>query len=285
MDKNKLKEFNRLTESFIKEVEKMDLNEGWMDTAKASTAGTKGAFQGFGKQLKGHFNKAVGNLANKGINYLAKGVGADPSKSTWAKSAQNLATQGQSQIDTGKQMGYNAKYTTYVKNTVNTLIDDLVKLNIPIKDKNKLMGDVTKSIVTNTKAPSTATTAPKTAPVPQSKPAATPMAAPVSQPASAAPQKMAVAPQKSMAVPQSTTGKMVGSKGLPSSLSKLKQGQFMSANARQAVSPEAPPVVSNVKPNVPKAEEPKSNPKPSVDKQKQYARDKVKAQLQGKKAA
>lgn len=284
MDKEKLKEFNKLTESFITEVEKMSLNEGWMDTAKASTAGTKGAFQGFGKQLKGHFNKAVGNLANKGINYFAKGLGADPSKSTWAKSAQNLATQGQSQIDTGKQMGYNAKYTTYVKNTVNTLIDDLVKLNIPIKDKNKLMSDVTKSIVTNTKAPNTGSASKTTSPSPQKQAPATTaptstskLAAPVS-----APQKMAVAPQKSMAVPQSSTGKMIGSKGLPKNLSNLKQGQFMSANGRQAVSPEAPPVTTAI----PKKEEPKSNPKTNPsDKGKEYARQKVKSQLQGKKAA
>ena len=256
MNNEKLKEFNKLTESFIDVIEKMNLNEGWWDTSKASAAGTKGSIKGLGQQIKGGFNKAVGNVANKGINYLAKGMGADPTKSTWAKSAQNLAKQGQSQIDTGKQMGYNAKYNTYIDSTVNTLISDLEKLNIPIANKNKLIGDLKKTITTNTQAstgagiakkaaaPTPATA--KLAPNPISTRSSTqtgsvkPSAAPAQTKAAStqsAP-KVATSPQKSMEVPTSSTGKMLGAKGMPKALQNLKPGQRLAANGRQ-IAPDA----------------------------------------------
>jgi hypothetical protein len=288
--KDKIKECYRLTEEFINEVEKMNLNEGWWDTAKASAAGAKGSIQGLGQQLKGNFNKAVGNVANKGINYVAKGLGGDPSKSPWAKSAQNLSKQGQSQIDTGKQMGYNAKYDSYIQNSIDTLVNDLQNLNIPISDKNKLMSDVKKSIVSNTQASSGSGIAKKTAsptpanskPTPKSisNPSSTQSGgggiakpAPASTPATTG-QKMATAPQKSMTTPPSSKGNTVGQKAVPSQISKIPKGSVMSANGRQTVSQEEPTVQQNPVPEKPKQQT-------TNQAEKQYAKDKVKSHLKG----
>jgi hypothetical protein len=315
MDQKKLNEFNKLTESFINEVEKMNLNEGWWDTAKASAAGTKGSFQGLGQQIKGGFNKAVGNVANKGINYLSKGLGGDPSKSPWAKSAQNLAKQGQSQIDTGKKMGYNAKYDTYIESSIDTLVNDLEKLNIPIANKNKLMADVKKSIQTNTQGSTTSKpsqqsggiTKPAAAPTPAtSKPAPSSIASKPSQqsggiakPTSApkpsagisrsvAPstsgQKVATAPQKSMAVPPSSTNKLSGYKAIPKSLMNPPEGYELSANGRQFIekgsNPVRPVAQQPAQQTKPVPQEPAKQPK-SNQAQKEKAREKVKQQMQG----
>lgn len=276
--KDKIKECYRLTEEFINEVEKMNFNEGWWDTAKASAAGAKGSIQGLGQQLKGNFNKAVGNVANKGINYVAKGLGGDPSKSPWAKSAQNLSKQGQSQIDTGKQMGYNAKYDSYIQNSIDTLVNDLQNLNIPIADKNKLMSDVKKSIVSNTQAstgskPAAPATNKSAAPKPATtKPAASTPS--TNKPSPAVPQKAATAPQKSMTTPPSSKGNTVGQKGVPSQISKIPKGSVMSANGRQTVSQEEPFVQQNQVPEKPKQQT-------TNQAEKQYAKDKVKSHLKG----
>jgi hypothetical protein len=278
--KDKIKECYRLTEEFINEVEKMNLNEGWWDTAKASAAGAKGTIQGLGQQLKGNFNKTVGNVANKGINYVAKGLGGDPSKSPWAKSAQNLAKQGQSQIDSGKQMGYNAKYDSYIQNSVNTLVNDLQNLNIPISDKNKLMSDVKKSIISNTQASTSSGIAKKTAaPTPSNSKAPTSQqSGSIAKPTASTPfsngQKMTTTPIKQPTTKPSNSNNMLGQKGMPSELLKTsKGGSVMSANGRQRVSKEEPAIQQN-----PIAQQTKQQS--TNQAQKQYAKDKVKSHLQ-----
>lgn len=265
--KDKIKECYRLTEEFINEVEKMNLNEGWWDTAKASAAGAKGSIQGLGQQLKGNFNKAVGNVANKGINYVAKGLGGDPNKSPWAKSAQNLSKQGQSQIDTGKQMGYNAKYDSYIQNSVNTLINDLQNLNIPIANKNKLMSDVKKSITTNTQP---STTSKPAAPTPATNKPAAPTPPATNKPA--AQQKAATAPQKPMTTPPSLKDNIVGQNGVPS---KIPKGSIMSTNGRQTVTQEEP----TVQQQNPTAQQTKKQTTNQAEKQ--YAKNIVMSHLKG----
>jgi len=218
MDSEKLKKFHQLTESFISEVEKRNLNEGMTDTARARWAGFKGGIKGLGNQIKGGVNKATGDVLSKGINYVAKGIGADTSKSTWAKSAQDLSAKGASQIHTGKNQAYTDKYNAYLKSTVDSIVNDLQSLNINVKDKNKLVTDLSKSISSNTQQPANkplaqgqakqstpaqngqAKSAAPSAPakpassVPQSQPTKT--AAPVTAPTAASPTTPSVASSK-----------------------------------------------------------------------------------------
>ncbi len=224
MDSEKLKKFHQLTESFISEVEKRNLNEGMTDTAKARWAGFKGGIKGLGNQIKGGVNKATGDVLSKGINYVAKGIGADTSKSTWAKSAQDLSTKGASQIHTGKNQAYTDKYNAYLKSTVDSIVNDLQSLNINVKDKNKLVTDLSKSISTNTQQPAK--------PLAQGQPAATPATAkPASKPLTGAP-----------AAKQAVQGQGLAKPSVPS------QGISKSVAPAQSAPSKAPSVAPSTKP-------------------------------------
>lgn len=282
MDADKLKKFHQLTESFINEVEKRNLNEGATDVAKAKWAGLKGGIQGFGKQIKGGFNKAVGNIANKGISAVSKGLGGDPNKSPWAKSAQNLATKGQQQIDTGKNQAYTDKYNAYVSSAVDSLVSDLKSLNINVTNKNKLVADVKNSIINSTKNPAGAA---KKQPAPKpvaNKPAAASMPA-TSTPA---PSKVSSTQKQPAAKPvaqqQTPSGKpMLGSKGYPA-LGTPPAGMRLAANQRQFV-----PIEQGEKQTQATTNEPEKQPlQRDADKQKkkQQAKKYVAAQS-AKKAA
>jgi hypothetical protein len=261
MKEQDLKKIQELTESFINEVEKNKLNEGFSDTAKAKWAGLKGGIKGFGKQIQGNVNKATGNILNKGINYVAKGVGADPSKSTWAKSAQGMAAKGQSQIDTGKNLAYNEKYNTYIKSVVDSIVNDLQDLNITVNNKSKLVGDIKNSITANTKQPANTNqkTQPKqtTAPAkptnatvskaPTSATQAKPANAPVSTPAKptnapASAQSTSATPTKSSTPPQSKAGKKVAGQWL----SPTERVSFLGPQqGNMKVTPDDPSQVEN----------------------------------------
>lgn len=277
MDADKLKKFHELTESFIHEVEKRNLNEGTTDVAKAKWAGLKGGIQGFGKQIKGGFNKTVGNLANKGISAVSKGLGGDPNKSPWAKSAQNLAAKGQQQIDTGKNQAYTDKYNAYVSSAVDSLVSDLKSLNINVTNKNKLVSDVKNSIINSTQKPAGASKQ-QAAPVKQATsttaPKATPSASKQTTSKAGSTQKQTTPPAP---VKQTSTGKPVlGTKGYPP-MGTPPAGMRLAANQRQFVpiDKEEKQVVSQTK----KEEIPNQN----QDKKK-IAREKVKSEI-NKKAA
>lgn len=297
MDADKLKKFHQLTESFITEVEKMELNEGFSDVAKAKMAGFTGGIKGFGKQIKGGFNKTVGNIANKGISTVAKGLGGDPNKSPWAKSAQDLAKKGQSQIDTGKNQAYTDKYNTYVSSAVDSLVNDLQSLNINVTNKNKLMTDIKNSITSSTKTPAGGKAPAQGGAKGEAKPAAqsTPATAqksPTSPTKPAAQTATPVAKQQTTVTQQAPanaqTKSVLGAKGYPQ-MGKPPAGMKLASNGRQFVNIDAADAAQQTPENKPTAQKPVANtaaPQQDIEKQakKKQARDKVNAQMV-KKAA
>jgi hypothetical protein len=275
MDSEKLKKFHQLTESFISEVEKRNINEGMSDTAKARWAGFKGGIKGLGNQIKGGVNKATGDVLSKGINYVAKGIGADTSKSTWAKNAQDLSAKGASQIHTGKNQAYTDKYNAYLKSTVDSIVNDLQSLNINVKDKNKLVTDLSKSISTNTQQPAKpATGAPAAKPAVQGQQLAKPVA-PAAKPATGAPTAKPAVQGQQLAKPAAPTAKpAVRSQGISKSVApaqsapstkpvtkgKQSAGQWLSPTQRVSMSGPQQGVM-NISPDDPSQVENPHSPK------------------------
>jgi hypothetical protein len=121
--------------------------EAFFDRLKARGSQALGAIRGAGQQLKGTAQQAAGNFAQKAGNLAAKGVQAvggniDPSQNKLAQYGNNLAQQGQ-------QSGQTAKFQSYIKNSVNSIVNDLASLGMAVKDKNALIADLTKALNKN----------------------------------------------------------------------------------------------------------------------------------------
>jgi hypothetical protein len=128
--------------------------EAFFDRLKARGSQALGAIKGAGQQLKGTAQQAAGNFVQKAGNLAAKGVQAvggniDPSQNKLAQYGNNLAQQGQQNIQQGQQSGQTAKFQSYIKNSVNSIANDLASLGMAVKDKNALIADLTKALNKN----------------------------------------------------------------------------------------------------------------------------------------
>ncbi len=169
---------------------------------------------GFGHKVAGHAGKALGNITGN----------------------KNMQKGGQESINKSQAMGYDAKYNAYLNNIIKSVVTDLSKLNIQIKNPIQLSTDIKQSIVKNTQG-SSQHAAPvqkkhaapvqkkQTAPV-QKKPA------PAAVAPTPAPVKPVVAPAPKASVTTQPQGKNLGRKGY----SNITGGDVNYRNPTQPVS-------------------------------------------------
>lgn len=132
------------------------LEEGLFDRLKARGAQAIGAVKGAGQQIAGGAKQLAGQAVSKAGDYAQKGVEAvggsvDPSKNKLTQYGAGLQKTGKKQIGAGQRAGEEAKYRSYISNTVQTLINDLSKLGMDVNDEAALSKELTDVIAKNLK--------------------------------------------------------------------------------------------------------------------------------------
>lgn len=129
---------------------------GLFDRGKARIAQAFGAVKGAGQQMAGGAKQLAGQAVSKAGDYAQKGVEAvggsvDPSKNKLTRAGANLQKAGAKQVGAGQRAGEEAKYRSYISNTVQTLITDLTKLGMDVNDEAALSKELTDVITKNLK--------------------------------------------------------------------------------------------------------------------------------------
>lgn len=132
------------------------IEEGLFDRLKARGAQAVGAVKGAGQQIAGGAKQLAGQAVSKAGGYAQKGVEAvggsvDPSKNKLTQYGAGLEKAGKKQIGAGQRAGEEAKYRSYISNTVQTLINDLTKLGMAVNDEAALSKELTDVITRNLK--------------------------------------------------------------------------------------------------------------------------------------
>jgi hypothetical protein len=132
------------------------LEEGLFDRFKARGAQAIGAVKGAGQQVAGGAKQLAGKAISKAGDYAQKGVEAvggsvDPGKNKLTQAGANLQKTGAKQVGAGQRAGEEAKYRSYISNTVQTLITDLTKLGMAVNDEAALSKELTDVITKNLK--------------------------------------------------------------------------------------------------------------------------------------
>lgn len=134
--------------------------EGFFDRLKARGSQALGAAKGLAQQAGGKIQSAAGNAVNAAgnlaANAVSKGAGAiganvniDPSQNKVANYGQSLQAKGQQNVQQGGQQGVEAKYQSYIKNSVGSIINDLSKLGMQVKDPAQLAKDLNSALRRN----------------------------------------------------------------------------------------------------------------------------------------
>lgn len=115
------------------------VQEGLLDRLKARGSQALASVKGAGHQIVGKAKQVSGNLLNKAVTGMGNVIGQDTSKSSLAQKGQDLAKAGASQRNTASKLPQEAKYRSYINNAAQTLVADLEKLGMPIKDRDQLV--------------------------------------------------------------------------------------------------------------------------------------------------
>ena len=130
------------------------IQEGLFDRLKARGSQAVGAIKGAGQQLKGGAKQfagravsKVGDIAQKGIE--AVGGSTSPEGNKISQYGSGLQKAGAKQVAAGERAAEEAKYKSYIANTVKTIANDLNKLGMPVKDTATFEKELTDVIIKN----------------------------------------------------------------------------------------------------------------------------------------
>lgn len=115
------------------------IEEGMFDRLMARGAQAVGAVKGAGQRIAGGAQQAAGKAIGKVAGAIGGGEAAK-------QAAQNIQKTGKSKIESGKMAGDIAKYQSIIKRTVANTVNDLKKMNIPVKDENALTQQLTAAV-------------------------------------------------------------------------------------------------------------------------------------------
>ena len=140
------KDTNAIFETYVKTSSKQEIiQEGLFDRIATRGAQAMGAVKGLGQQIKGKAQELTGQAIGKVGGAVGK-VGGALGSSTAKQVGKEISKAGQKTITTGKMVGDVAKYTTAIQRTVANTVNDLKKLNMPVKDEAALTQALTAAI-------------------------------------------------------------------------------------------------------------------------------------------
>tara|TARA_R110000824_G_scaffold51220_1_gene143050 strand:- start:60 stop:707 length:648 start_codon:yes stop_codon:yes gene_type:complete len=127
------------------------IEEGLWDRVKARTGQAVGWGKGVGGRVKGKAKDLAGGVAGAAGEQIAKGVEAvggtiDPEKNKLAKWGKDVQKSGAADTSAGKAAGQDAKYASYIKNSANTIVNDLNKLGMEVADPDALNNELQKLV-------------------------------------------------------------------------------------------------------------------------------------------
>jgi hypothetical protein len=125
------------------------IQEGLFDRLKARGAQALGTVKGAGQQIAGKARQVAGGALSKTAELGGRALGVDASQGGLAQKGAQLTQAGKKQVGAGQRAGEEAKYQSYINNTVQTIIGDLTKLGMGIKDESVLSKELTDVITKN----------------------------------------------------------------------------------------------------------------------------------------
>lgn len=125
------------------------IQEGLFDRLKARGAQALGTVKGAGKQIAGKTQQLAGGALSKAAELGGRALGVDASQGGLAQKGAQLTQAGTKQVGAGQRAGEEAKYQSYINNTVKTIIGGITKLGMGIKDESILSKELTDVIVKN----------------------------------------------------------------------------------------------------------------------------------------
>ena len=147
------KDTNAIFETYVKTSSKQEIiQEGLFDRIATRGAQAMGAVKGLGQQIKGKAQELTGQAIGKvggAVGKVGGALGSSTAKQvdTTAKQiGKEISKAGKKTITTGKMVGDVAKYTTAIQRTVANTVNDLKKLNMPVKDEAALTQALTAAI-------------------------------------------------------------------------------------------------------------------------------------------
>lgn len=117
------------------------VQEGLFDRLKARGAQAVGAVKGLGHQAAGGAQK----LAGKAVGSVGGALGSK----TAGTVGKEIQAAGGKKTSFGKAAAETAKYQSIVKSIVANAVNDLKKMNIPVKDEAALTKQLTAAVVSN----------------------------------------------------------------------------------------------------------------------------------------
>jgi len=123
------------------------VQEGMFDRVKARASQLGGAVKGVKDRVKGAAKGAAGKAVSAAGKAAARGVEAvggtiDPEENKIAQAGAGLQQAGAADTSAGKAGGQEAKFRSYIKNSANTIANDLSKLGMEVGDTEALVDEI-----------------------------------------------------------------------------------------------------------------------------------------------
>lgn len=122
------------------------LEEGLFDRLKARGAQAVGSIKGVGQQAMGGAQKLAGKAAGA-AGSLGGALGSKTAANLGKQVGSEIQSAAQKKITSGKGSAELAKYQSIIKSTVANTVNDLKKLNIPVKNEAALQAALTAAIL------------------------------------------------------------------------------------------------------------------------------------------
>tara|TARA_R110000765_G_C18528810_1_gene559249 strand:+ start:32 stop:541 length:510 start_codon:yes stop_codon:yes gene_type:complete len=120
------------------------IEEGLWDRVKARTGQAVGAVKGVGSRVKGAAKEVAGKAVSKTAELGGKALGIEgpAAEGGLAKKGADLQKAGAADTSAGKASGQEAKFRSYIKNSANTIANDLGKLGMEVDDPDALVNEL-----------------------------------------------------------------------------------------------------------------------------------------------
>jgi ribosomal protein S20 len=122
------------------------VQEGMFDRVKARASQLGGAVKGVKDRVKGAAKGAAGkavSAAGTGLQKAADVVWDDaPEENKLISKGQEIQKAGAADTSAGKAGGQEAKFRSYIKNSANTIANDLSKLGMEVDDTEALVDEI-----------------------------------------------------------------------------------------------------------------------------------------------
>jgi hypothetical protein len=125
-------------QQLLAEAYQQQIEEALWDRIKARGSQAVGAVRGARDRIKGAAKGVAGKAMSGAAELGGKALGIDASEGELAKKGAAMQKDAAKDTTKGKAAGQEAKYASYIKNSANTIVNDLNKLGMEVADPDAL---------------------------------------------------------------------------------------------------------------------------------------------------